>query len=377
MPRDASCFTSSLHAPDSFLANHRAAGGGPRKARVCIIGPLIGANPGHVTTQGEILARALSREGYAVTSASSSPSRYVRFADIAATLVRERRAYDVVLLQTYGGPSFVVEDAASRIARRLGKRIVMHLRGGAMPDFFARHARWARRVLARADQLLVPSDYLRDAVGALGFTARVVPNVIDLDQYPYRVRSAPAPRLLWMRSFHPLYNPLMAVRVLAALRRTHPEASLVMAGQEKGMGEAVRMEAARLGVAEAVRFPGFLDPAGKRREGDGADIFLNTNDIDNTPVAVIEAGAMGLPVVATAVGGVPRLIRHEDTGLLVPAGDEAGMVTAVRRLLAEPALAERLSVAGRRLAEQCAWTEAAPVWDELLAGASVAGAART
>lgn len=339
---------------------------------MCIIGPLIGANPGHVTTQGEILAHALRREGYAVTSASGSSSRYVRFAEIAATLVRERRAYDVVLLQTYGGPSFVVEDVASRIARRLGKRIVMHLRGGAMPEFFARHPRWARRVLARADQLLVPSDYLREAVGALGFTARVIPNVIDLDQYPFRVRTAPAPRLLWMRSFHPLYNPLMAVRVLAALRRTHPEASLVMAGQEKGMGEAVRMEAARLGVAGAVRFPGFLDLAGKRREGDAADIFLNTNDIDNTPVAVIEAGAMGLPVVATAVGGVPRLLRHEHTGLLVPAGDEAAMVAGVQRLLDDRALAERLSIAGRRLAERCAWTEAAPVWDALLAGAAVA-----
>ena len=358
------------------MANHRAAGGGPRKLRVCIIGPLIGANPGQVTTQGEVLARALSREGYDVTSASSSPSRYLRLADIAATLVRERRGYDVVLLQTYGGPSFVVEDLASRIARRLGKRIVMHLRGGAMPDFFARHPRWARRVLARADQLLVPSDYLREAVGALGFEARVIPNVIDLDQYPYRMRSTVAPRLLWMRSFHPLYNPLMAVRVLAALRQTHPEASLVMAGQEKGMGEAVRLEAGRLGVAGAVRFPGFLDLAGKRREGDAADIFLNTNDIDNTPVAVIEACAMGLPVVATAVGGVPRLVRHEQTGILVPAGDEAAMVAGVRRLLAEPALAGRLSLAGRRLAEQCAWTEAAPVWDELLAAAPLPATVR-
>ena len=63
---------------------------------------------------------------------------------MVATVARCRPSpySDVMLLQTYGGPSFVVEDVASRIARRLGKRIVMHLRGGAMPEFFARHP-WA------------------------------------------------------------------------------------------------------------------------------------------------------------------------------------------------------------------------------------------
>jgi glycosyltransferase involved in cell wall biosynthesis len=353
------------------LAYHRAAGGGGAKARLCVIGPLIGANPGHVTTQGEILARQLRLEGYPVIAASSSPNRYRRLADIAATLVRDRDAYDVLLLQVYGGPSFVVEDLASQLARHHGKRVIMHLRGGALPDFFARHPRWARRVLARADLLLVPSDYLRDALARLGFAAQVIPNVIDLGLYPFRARSAIAPRLLWMRSFHPLYNPLMAVRVLAALRRSHPDASLVMAGQEKGMGEPVRAEARRLGVDGAVRFPGFLDAEGKRREGSTADVFINTNDIDNTPVAVIEACAMGLPVVATDVGGLSRLLEHERTGLLVPPGDEAAMTGAVRRLLAEPALVERLTTAGRALAEQCAWTAAAPAWHALLAAAPV------
>lgn len=358
-----------LFIPDSFLANHRAAGVGPEpRARLCVIGPLIGANPGQVTTQGEILVRRLRGEGYRVACASSAPNRYARFIDITATLVRERGAFDIMLLQAYGGPSFVVEDAASRLARRLGKRIVMHLRGGAMPEFFARHPHWARRVLQRADLIVVPSEFLRDALAHHGFGTRVVPNVIDLDLYPFRVRSAISPRLLWMRSFHPLYNPLMAVRVLAELRRSHPDATLVMAGQEKGMGADARAEAQRLGVAGAVRFAGFLELSGKQREGAAADIFINTNDIDNAPVAVIEAWAMGLPVVATAVGGVPQLIEPEQTGLLVPARNVPAMTAAVRRLLAEPKVVERLSRGGRRAAERSAWTSAAPLWHDIIAG---------
>ena len=83
----------------------------------------------------------------------------------------------------------------------------------------------------------------------------------------------------------------------------------------------------------AVRFVGFMDMPAKVREGNSAEIFLNTNRVDNMPVAVVEACAMGLPVVATAVGGVPDLLTHEETGLLVPDNDDQSMVAAIMQLL--------------------------------------------
>jgi glycosyltransferase involved in cell wall biosynthesis len=98
-----------------------------------------------------------------------------------------------------------------------------------------------------------------------------------------------------MRTFHPFWNPEMALRVLGRLRTRWPAASLVMAGEDRGMKAAVEAEASRLGLRDAVRFPGFLDMEGKAREGSAADVFINTNRIDNMPVAAIEAGAMGLP----------------------------------------------------------------------------------
>src|SRR5690606_41312383 len=65
------------------------------------------------------------------------------------------------------------------------------------------------------------------------------------------------------------------------------------------------------------------------------DIFINTSDIDNTPVSVIEAMALGLPVVSTNVGGIPYLIEEGKTGLLVAAKDPGGMSVTMISLLAD------------------------------------------
>ena len=122
-----------------------------------------------------------------------------------------------------------------------------------------------------------------------------------------------------------------------------------------------------MGLGDAVRFPGFLDSKGKIREAEQADIFLHTNEIDNMPVSVLEACAMGLPVVATGVGGIPDLLTDGETALLVPCGDVESMVHSIQRLLTEPELAARLSANGRWLAERSSWEEVHPRWQRVFA----------
>jgi glycosyltransferase involved in cell wall biosynthesis len=337
------------------------------KPRLCVVGPLLGCNPGRVTSQGEILAAHFTAAGYSVTATSGAASRYVRLVETVGTLVRSRRLIDTVLLQVYGGPSFVLEDIASRLAHRFGHRIVMHLHGGAMPAFMARFPRWTRRVLSRADAFVAPSLFLTRAVAQQGLAASTIPNLIDLSDYSFRQRGPASPRLFWMRSFHSIYNPVMALRVLRQVRAVLPEATLTMGGQDKGLEPSLRREAVRMGVADAVRFVGFLDRAGKMREGEAADIFINTSRIDNTPVAIIEACAMGLPVVSTDVGGIRDLLSDGVSGLLVPDDDVQAMAEAILRLVSDPLLAQRLSTNGRRLAEASSWERVRVQWERLFA----------
>ncbi|MEM9597249.1 MAG: glycosyltransferase family 4 protein [Acidobacteriota bacterium] len=338
---------------------------GPRDLpHLCLLGPNLGRHPGWVTTQGEIVTDLLRRDGYTVASASSSLSPVGRLTDMLRCLWRGRRDIDVVVLSVFSGRALVTADVVSLAAHRLGLPQIHVLHGGRLPNETPARA---RRVLGRAARVVAPSEFLGRWARGLGIGERVqvVPNVVDLGEIDYRPRRALEPRLLWMRTFHETYHPELALETLARLRNGGVDAGLTMAGQDKGLLEPTRRRVQELDLAEHVAFPGFLGPAEKRRELSRHDLFLNTNRNDNTPVSVIEALAAGLPLVATRVGGVPDLVTDGENALLVPDDDAEAMAAAVGRLLDDPDLAESLSTAGRRRAEECAWGTVRVTWGDL------------
>ena len=312
---------------------------------LCFVGPMIGMHTGHVTPQDEILAGLFRKAGYRVVSISHKRGRIGRFVDTIVRIVGTIKQVDVYCVAVYSDLSFINTDVASFLIRLFGRPLVFHLHGGALPEFVIRHPGWVHRVLHRGDTLVAPSQFLVRHLKAPGRVPTIVPNVIDLQDYSFRVRSKIRPRLFWMRSFHEIWNPLMALRVLKRLRRDGLDATLVMAGQDKGMLKSVRQEAEGLGIHDAVCFAGFLDVPAKRSFGEQSDIFINTNRIDNAPVALIEAWAMGLPVVSTDVGGIPELVTDGETGLLVASGDVEQLTAGLDRLVGD---AEERRRIGRR-----------------------------
>jgi glycosyltransferase involved in cell wall biosynthesis len=117
-----------------------------------------------------------------------------------------------------------------------------------------------------------------------------------------------------------------------------------------GDGEVTfsRSHVRRLGIADRVDIPGWLDPPATaallRRTG----IFVLPSFIENLPMAVIEAFAYGLAIIATPVGAVPEVIGHDRNGLLVPAGDIDALASALTRLLDDEGLRLRLGETARR-----------------------------
>jgi len=141
-----------------------------------------------------------------------------------------------------------------------------------------------------------------------------------------------------------------------------------MVGPDKGDGslEQTRREAEKLRVGQRLVIAGGVAKNQVAERLAAADIFLNTSRADNTPVSVIEAMAGGLCIVSTNVGGIPFLLQHERNALLVNENDPAAMAAAVRRILTERDLSERLSRNARHDAEQFDWSAIVPQWDGLL-----------
>lgn len=333
---------------------------------VLLVGNFLSGHDGR-RTYSEDLAARLESSGVPVVRASRLWWKPARMADMVGAALGARGAYGVALIDVYSGQAFLWAEAAARAARARGRRVVLALHGGRLPEFAARHGARVERLLALADTVVAPSGYLRDALAQWRPGIEVIPNAIELERYPFRPRARVAPRLVWLRSFHEIYRPEMAVEVLERVRRRHAEARLAMYGADKDGSLGLCREAARrLGVEGAVEFRGAVP---KERVGAAlaeADVFLNTTDVDNAPVSVLEAMACGLCVVSTAVGGVPYLVEDGVEGLLTRPGDAAGMAEVVLRLMEDEGLCARLSAAARRRAERHSWEAVLPRWLELL-----------
>ena len=96
------------------------------------------------------------------------------------------------------------------------------------------------------------------------------------------------------------------------------------------------------------------------------DIFLNTTNFDNTPVSVIEAMALGLPVVSTNVGGIPFLIEDEKDGLLTPKEDIIECAEQLVKIMTDNELAITLGEQARKKAISFDWKSVKTVWLEVL-----------
>ena len=315
----------------------------------------------------ETLAPHLSPE-VSLRLVSRRRDKLWRMAEMLWAVWRYGRAEQPVLIDTYSSLNFWYAVACGGLCHLLGGRYLCVLHGGNLPDRLRRNPKWCRLLFGRAWRLVAPSGYLQAAFRAHGYEAEVIPNPIPIENYPFRLRKKLRPRLLWVRAFSAIYNPQMAIRVLHRLSARYPEASLCMVGPDKdGSMAECRALARRLGVADRVCFTGLLPKAEWIALSADYDIFLNTTNVDNTPVSVIEAMALGLPVVCTDAGGLPWLVEDGVTGMIVPCGDEKGMVEQVRNLLNDGHLAEKLSRNGRLQAEKFAMQEVVTAWKDLLA----------
>jgi glycosyltransferase involved in cell wall biosynthesis len=315
----------------------------------------------------EDLAERLVRAGWSVVTTSNKLNRIIRLLDMLTTVWGKRRQYRIALIDTFSGPAFFWAEVVSFALRSLRKPYVLTLHGGNLPAFAQRWPGRITRLLKSAAAVTAPSRYLLEQMKPYRPDILLVPNPIDVQKYSFKLRSVSQPTLVWLRAFHEIYNAPLAIRVAAKLVPKYPRFRLLMGGGDMGDDSLKKtMQLVEtLSISEAIEFAGKIPKVDVPDWLQGGDIFINTTNIDNTPVSVIEAMACGLCVVSTNVGGIPYLLDDEKNALLVPPNDSDAMACAVLRVMAEPGLSARLSENGRRLAEQSDWEYIYPMWKKI------------
>lgn len=244
-------------------------------------------------------------------------------------------------------------------------------RAGRVPlvsTFHGVEIAWARRQLPFALPLLRRWIRQSDAVTAnSSYTAALVRQVYDrpVDRIPFGAAvpvpgtgSSPASRttedpfqllfvgrLVERKGIQHLLPAVASLRARYAVRL-----HVVGTGPMEG---ALRAQAQRLELGDIVQFHGFIDTASLSKRYAGAHAFVlpavrdRKGDVEGLGVVLIEAGAYGLPLVASRAGGIVDVVREGETGLLVPPGDEQALEAALERLILDPALARRLGDGAR------------------------------
>jgi glycosyltransferase involved in cell wall biosynthesis len=276
-----------------------------------------------------------------------------RLAFPAAVARLARLARDADLLYACTLSSFPHCLFAGRLAHRAQIAHVYSSYGDDRP--------YRKHLLQHARAIIAPSaDSLALAERALGgfrrgTAARVVYNGVDVARLeregaapvPAELGANGVPRVGMVGNLDRRKDPLLLVEALARVRSRVPEASAVLVGAfaDRAYETEVRARIGALAVDGAVTVTGFLsNPFPVVRT---LDVLVHPARRDPFPIALLEGMALGRPIVASAVGGIPEMLDDGVSGLLVPPGSPDALADAMIRLLRDPAERARLGHAAR------------------------------
>lgn len=321
---------------------------------------------GNTATSIETLGAFLEGEGYKVYYASSKKNKIVRMIHMIYKTFKRSKQVDYVLIDTYSTQNFWFAFIISQLCRILKLKYIAKLHGGDLPNRLSKSPFFCDMIFKNAYKITAPSGYLMNAFKVKYHNNIIyIPNTIEINNYPLVQKEYSVPKILWVRSFSSIYNPKMAIKVAANLKEKYPDVVLCMIGPDKeNLIDECKKYAKKLNVD--VEFTGKLSKKKWIKRSKEFNVFINTTHFDNTPVSVIEAMALGIPVVSTNVGGIPFLLNDSENALLVKDGDTEAMSQAIEKIMSNNQLRTLLITNGRTLVEEFDWSIVKQKWIDIL-----------
>ncbi|WP_299060631.1 glycosyltransferase family 4 protein [uncultured Polaribacter sp.] len=312
-----------------------------------------------------VLSALLVSEGYSVKIASDKTSKLLRLLDMCYTLFINRKKVDYVLIDTFSTINFYYALIISQLSRVFNLKYIPILHGGNLPERLNKNKHYCDLIFKNSYKNIAPSNYLKSAFEEKGYATVFIPNVLEVEKYNFKKRHQLKPNLLWVRAFKEIYNPTLAIKVLYELKKQFPKAKLCMVGPfvDNSYKETLKL-VNKYELVNSVEFTDVLLKEDWHKKSVDYDVFINTTNFDNTPVSVMEAMALGLPVVSTNVGGLPFLINNKVDGILVENKNSTKMVAEILNVLNGnyPSISEK----AREKVEGFSWEFVKNKWFKLL-----------
>jgi glycosyltransferase involved in cell wall biosynthesis len=268
--------------------------------------------------------------------------------DFAWLAARHRRL--VLHVHSRPGAGFWLDAAFMAAAVALRHPVVLQLHGSGFERFYDKAGDFGRALIraafARAASVVAPAESMCAWIRGVSRQARVVcvPPPVTLPAAGSPLQGRP-PLVLYLGKLEAASGVFELVDAVAAARAAVPDLRLVCAGE--GERAAVLRRAERRGIADAIKFTGWVGPSGKRVLLDNAALVALPSYAESLPMSLLEAMAAGVPVIASAVGGIPEVVADGISGFLVAPGDDATLSRRLRLLLLDRELGARMGAAAR------------------------------
>ena len=302
-----------------------------------------------------------------IKTASDKKNQFLRFLDMLYHFFKFGGKADKIIIDVYSTKAFYFAYFFSILSWMFNKEYILFLHGGNLPFRYQQSKKMVTRMFTKAHKIIAPSGYLKDFFEANRFSVELVPNTIELDNYPFKLREKIRPHILALRGFGKPYNPLMALRAINELKNSIPDLKILLLGNENDFfyNDVISyVDENHLSNIVTVK------PKCTRDEwvdlSKDYDIMVSNPMIDNTPVSLIEGMALGMCIISTNVGGVPYIINHKVDGLIIENNNVDDLVSSILFIINNSHYSINMSQNARLQVENYSWENVKPLWMNLI-----------
>ena len=285
------------------------------------------------TPTGIDIFEPLLKQDYNLKCVSDKKNRVARMIDFMFSIIVNRIDCDLILIDTYSTLNFYYAIFSSLLARLFKIPYILILRGGNLEYRLKSSSILSGILFRKAYCLIAPSEFLKNRFKEYGYNVKVLPTPINNNFFMIKPKQITKARLLWVRKFHSIYNPTMAVKVLKILIDKNYDIKLTMVGPDiDGSKRDCEILAQNYGIEDHIEFTGLIKKDDLATYYSKNNIFINTTNVDNTPLSVLEAMASSLIIISTDVGGI-RYLLNEKNAYLVKINDVQEMSNKIIEII--------------------------------------------